>query len=77
MTHEIQTGSVYEHFKGGRYLVLHVAEDSTNDRSGNQLVVYVSLTYGVVKCRDIAEFLEPVEWPDGTPQPRFIPVPAS
>jgi len=75
MTEDVLVGSVYEHFKGGRYLVLFVADDSTNARSGNRLVVYVSLTYGVVKCRDIKEFLEPVEWPDKVVRPRFVPVP--
>ncbi len=67
-----QTGSVYEHFKGGRYTVIHIADDSTNERVGRKSVVYVSLTYGTVKCRDLEEFNELVEWPDGTHNPRFV-----
>lgn len=65
---------LYDHYKGGKYRVLFVAEDSTNDRDGNQVVVYESLTYHVMKCRDLTEFVEPVEWPDGTMRPRFVPV---
>lgn len=71
---EILPNRVYEHYKGGKYLVLFVADDSTNSRAQNKLVVYVSLTYGTIKCRDIKEFTEIVEWPDGQKQPRFIPV---
>ena len=63
---------VYKHFKDGRYLVLAVADESTNSREGSRVVVYVSLTYGKVLCRDLTEFMEVVEWPDGSKQPRFI-----
>jgi hypothetical protein len=69
---EVIANRVYAHHKGGRYLVLSVAEDSTNSRAGNKLVVYVSLTYGKIKCRDLAEFIEVVQWPDGQERPRFI-----
>lgn len=63
---------VYDHHGGGRYLVLFVADESTNARKGkDQIVVYVSLTYGRVKCRDISEFTEVIKWPDGTMKPRF------
>lgn len=68
---DIQLGKVYEHFKEGKYLVLAVADDSTNAREGNKVVVYVSLTYGKVLVRDVAEFTEEVEWPDGKKGPRF------
>lgn len=69
---DIRAGSVYEHFKGGRYLVLGVASESTNDRIGKRSVVYVSLTHGTLKVRDLAEFLEEVLWPDGSRRPRFV-----
>jgi hypothetical protein len=52
--------------------VLHVVDESTNARKGNKGVVYVSLTYGAIKHRDLTEFTEEVEWPDGTRRPRFI-----
>lgn len=68
---EVQPGKVYEHFKDGKYLVLAVADDSTNAREGNKVVVYVSLTYGKTLVRDLAEFTEEVEWPDGKKGPRF------
>lgn len=68
---------VYKHKGGGRYRVLFVVEDSTNSRIGpggekNEVVVYVSLTYGKLWCRDLAEFVEEVVWPDGERRPRFV-----
>ena len=66
------TPGVYKHYKGGRYTVLHVADDSTNKRVGNKLVVYVSLTYGKIKCRDLKEFTQVIKWPDGKKRPRFV-----
>ena len=68
----IELGKVYKHYKGGRYLVLHLVEESTNARKGSIGVIYVSLTYGTIKHRDLKEFIEEVEWPDGTQNPRFI-----
>ncbi len=65
-------GKVYKHHKGGRYLVLHITDESTNALVGRKGVVYVSLTYGLVKHRDLEEFIELVEWPDGQKRPRFI-----
>jgi hypothetical protein len=65
-------GKVYLHYKGGRYLVLHIVDESTNARKGTQGVVYVSLTYGKIKHRDLAEFIEEVEWPGGSKRPRFV-----
>ncbi|HEX5774683.1 MAG TPA: DUF1653 domain-containing protein [Candidatus Paceibacterota bacterium] len=70
---EIRLNHVYEHHKGGKYLVFGVAEESTNARKGNKVVLYVSLTYGKMKCRDLEEFTEVVEWPDGQRRSRFIP----
>ena len=69
---DVVQNKVYDHYKGGKYLVLFVAQDSTNARQHNKVVVYISLTYGEVKCRDVFEFTEIVEWPDGSQKPRFI-----
>lgn len=69
---DIIENRVYEHYKGGKYLVLFVADESTNKRAGSRVVVYVSLTFGKVKCRDASEFVEVVEWPDGSKKPRFV-----
>ena len=72
MDSNIKVGKVYKHYKGGRYLVLCIAEESTNTRVGTRGVVYISLTYGKIKHRDLAEFVEEVQWPDGIKRPRFI-----
>lgn len=64
---------VYAHYKGGRYRVLFVAKESTNAREGGRTVVYVSLSNGNIFTRDIGEFAEPIQWPDGTMRPRFSP----
>lgn len=69
----IQSGKTYKHHKGGLYTVLFVAEETTNARKGgNGGVVYVSHTYGKIKYRDLDEFTEEIEWPDGIVRPRFI-----
>ena len=68
---EISPG-MYRHYKGGKYLVLFVADDSTNKREGNKVVVYASLAHGTINCRDLNEFTEIVAWPDGGQKPRFI-----
>lgn len=70
---QVIPGKVYTHYKGGRYTVLLIVEESTNARKGSVGVVYVSLTYGKIKHRDLAEFVEEVEWPDGVKRPRFVP----
>lgn len=72
MEKKVILGSVYKHYKGGRYLVLHITEESTNARIGNMGVVYVSLTYGKVKHRELSEFIEETEWPDGVRRARFV-----
>lgn len=71
----IQSGKTYKHYKGGLYTVLFVAEETTNARKGsNGGVVYVSHTYGKIKYRDLDEFTEEVEWPDGVTRQRFVPI---
>lgn len=67
----LKTHAMYDHYKGGKYMVLVVGHESTNARVGGRVVVYVSLKYAQVKCRDFEEFIEPVKWPDGTIAPRF------
>ena len=68
----ILLGRIYKHYKGGQYLVLHLSEESTNERIGEQGVVYVSLAHGKIKHRRLEEFTEEVEWPDGKRLPRFL-----
>lgn len=70
---EIQSGKTYKHYKGGLYTALFVAEETTNIRKGGSGgVVYVSRTYGKIKYRDLDEFIEEIEWPDGIRRPRFV-----
>lgn len=69
---EIKVGKIYKHYRGGRYTVLAISTESTNSRVGALGVVYISLTYGIIKHRDLSEFIEIVEWPDGEKRPRFI-----
>jgi len=68
----IKLNKVYGHHGGGRYLLLAIADESTNARVGNKIAVYVSLKYGIIKCRDLDEFFEEIEWPDGKVRTRFI-----
>lgn len=68
---ELQPG-LYVHYKGGKYLVLFVAHESTNGREGRDVVVYVSLTNNSTHTRDFVEFTEEIVWPDGVTRPRFI-----
>ena len=65
---------VYLHQKGSRYRVIGTAVDTTNARDGAAVVVYESENGSAKYCRDLAEFIEPVQWPDGVERPRFIPV---
>ena len=70
---KIQSGKTYKHYNGGLYTVLFWTEETTNSRKGNNGgVVYVSHTYGKIKYRDFDEFVEDVEWPDGTVRARFV-----
>ncbi|HVZ76064.1 MAG TPA: DUF1653 domain-containing protein [Candidatus Paceibacterota bacterium] len=69
---EVLPGQIYKHYKGGRYYVLGIAQESTNKRVGKLGVVYISLTYGILKHRDLSEFTGKVRWPDGKKRPRFI-----
>lgn len=70
---DISLGKVYKHKKGGKYLVLHIVEESTNGQEGSQGVVYVSLKEGSIYHRNLSEFVEEVKWPDGKMRPRFVP----
>jgi hypothetical protein len=54
-------GGVYKHYKGGRYTVIGVATESTNDRPRRPVVVYVSLEKGTINVRDEAEFHQYVD----------------
>lgn len=60
---------VYDHFKGGVYMVdrvLRWAED------GEPVVSYLSLTEGSWHGRRCSEWAEVVQWPDGKFRSRFV-----
>lgn len=73
----VLAGNVYRHYKGGRYLVVAVAD--THEHNGEKDVVYVSLTYGKYVTRPLQRdsrnqdsWMDYVEWPDGQKRMRFI-----
>ncbi len=68
----VQESAVYRHYKGDQYTIVSVAVDATNEREGNKVVVYRSLTNETTYCRDLEEFTETTEWPDGRMRPRFV-----
>jgi hypothetical protein len=73
MTNGIVRQGVYRHYKGPRYIVLFVGQDSNNDRNREPTVVYMSLTEphtGSIRTRRVSEFLESVLI-GGKPYPRF------
>lgn len=63
----IRIHGVYEHFKGGRYLVQALAEHAN---TGEKLVVYRQINTGKVYVRPLNEFTETVER-DAYKGPRF------
>ena len=66
---DIVIPGVFRHFKGGRYRVLFTAKDSETQAD---VVVYLSLTNGVIWTRTTAMFTEVVEHLDGVRRPRFV-----
>ena len=67
----VQIGGVYKHYKGVLYRVLMVGLESTNGRTRDRLVIYISDAQHNVCVRKESEFLEPIKWPDGVVRPRF------
>lgn len=74
----MQLGSVYRHYKGGQYLLLHLAE--TCEHNGDFDAVYVVLSTGKVVTRPLRQdsrkadaWTDEVTWPDGELRRRFVP----
>lgn len=65
---------VYRHWKGNHYRVLFTAWDSNNESPREEVVVYVSLSRGIVNVRRVREFTEMVPSGDGGVVPRFVAV---
>jgi hypothetical protein len=65
---------IYEHYKGARYVVLHVGRDSNNHANRETVVIYMSLSppyAGAINTRWASEFLEWVTVPGRGHVPRF------
>ncbi len=63
---------VYNHFKGGRYRALLLAQ---SEATLEYVVIYVHLDDGSVWTRPLESWCEPVTWPDGKTYPRFMEEP--
>lgn len=66
----MKPGSFLQHFKGGRYVVLHLA--TLADKELTPVVVYQSLQDDRIWVRPSYELSEEVRWPDGFNRPRFV-----
>jgi hypothetical protein len=68
----------YRHYKGDVYFVLGVGtldEHGHGDTKTLRQVVYEStrsIDDGLLRLRSEAEFLAPIEWPDGVVRTRFV-----
>lgn len=71
----VQVGRVYRHYKGARYLVLALGQDSNNDRNQELTVYYCSVDpgprAGKWRNRFASEWCELVRWPSNAMRPRF------
>jgi len=67
---------VYEHYKGGFYQLITVAESSDNTVPDGQMMVvycclYTSKGGPYNRVRSMKEFNQLVKWADGEERPRF------
>jgi len=69
MSDELPCKGLYEHYKGNRYILLHVARHS--EEPEQRMVVYVSCTDGKVWIRPLESWMELVRGSDGWAKPRF------
>lgn len=63
---------IYRHFRGAHYFVVGVGTLHDTDKT---IVAYTSskaVDNDVILFRDYADFIAPVEWPDGVTRPRFV-----
>jgi hypothetical protein len=70
----IGEGHVYLHHKGGLYRIICLARNEANP--DELRVIYKSIERGYIWDRTVANFSEPVRWPDGEMRARFIPKPS-
>lgn len=75
----LTAGSVYRHFKGGKYIVVGYVRNATNGADSSPMVLYISedqlgKTDKIFCCRSVDEFLSPVDknkYPDANQLWRF------
>ena len=60
---------LYRHYKGDYYVVIGVAQQSTNGEGDDLYVVYMSLEKRQLRVRKFQEFVEDV---DGHPRFRYV-----
>jgi hypothetical protein len=65
-----QPGSIYRHFKGGKYRVMTLADDA--DYEGRKVVVYRSILFGGVYVKTLEYFFQEVQEAGGMPRFRLI-----
>lgn len=68
-----ENGDYYRHYKGGTYRVISMCKHS---ETGEDLVIYESITFGGVYARPLELWFEHVETPSGM-TPRFWLIPHS
>jgi Protein of unknown function (DUF1653) len=61
---------VYDHFKGGTYLVTGIAAWASG--TGEAVVEYISMNLGKKNVRLASQWVEVVPWPDGRYRSRFV-----
>jgi hypothetical protein len=68
----IQVGKRYQHFKGGKYIVIAVA---THSETGESLVIYASIeSPDKIWARPLSLWYEPIRTKAGK-KPRFVELP--
>lgn len=61
---------IYDHFKGGVYLVRGVSSWASGN--GEPVVEYTSMVFGTHHVRLLSQWREIVKWPDGEQRGRFV-----
>jgi hypothetical protein len=63
---------IYDHFKGGVYLVTGLSTWVSGGEPEAQAVEYLSMIYGTRFTRLATQWCEVVQWPDGKYRSRFV-----
>lgn len=71
MIHGWDPRGVYDHFKGGVYLLRGLSHWASGEQD-ERVVEYTSLLHGTHHARKLEEWCSVVEWPDGKYRSRFV-----